>query len=733
MSATLLDVEAVRSRYTALQRRLAFFDGPGGTQCPDSVIDAIADYLRHDNANVGAPYETSRRTSALVDLAHERAARVPRLRPRGGRVRAEHDGAQLPAHPRARPRARAAATRCSSRGSTTTPTSRRGCISQHDLGIVVRLVDVHDDLSLDLDSLEAQLSRPDARRRVPGGGELGRHGARRAARSWSSRTRSARSPGPTRCTSGRTARSTSPRWGVDVLLCSPYKFFGPHMGIAFGRDGAPARAGSPTRSARRRTSPSDIASSSARASTSCSPGFVAAVDYVDELGWEAITAHERALGQRFLDGLPDGARAPRPPDDGGPRADVLLLASRATPPEAVAEHLAHARRRRLVGQLLRARDDPAPRPRRGRRRRARRDRALQHGRRGRPAARRGRGAAVRLLLLGGPKFLGRAVLAAALARGHEVTTFNRGRRTLDLHPEVEQPARRPRRRARCARRTHLGRRRRHLAATSHASCRRARSCSRDVGRALRLRLDHLGVRVLRDARWTSRRRSPCSPTRRSGGRRRPTTAPLKALVRDGGRGRRSRARATHRPRRADRRAARPHGTVHVLAPPRRARRRRCSSPRRSTGRCSSSTCATSAPGWCAARRSACAGTYNATCTVRRSGCAEAAQSRSPAPTSSSRRSIPGSSSSRGSASGWSSRVWLGRAATRTGATSWTSTHHARARGGPHVPAARRDRPRRARARRAGGGRRARARPRARAARRLARSLGATRRERAAAS
>jgi selenocysteine lyase/cysteine desulfurase len=33
-------------------------------------------------------------------------------------------------------------------------------------------------------------------------------------------------------------------------------------------------------------------------------GFVAAVDYVDSIGWEAITAHERALGQRFLDGLP---------------------------------------------------------------------------------------------------------------------------------------------------------------------------------------------------------------------------------------------------------------------------------------------------------------------------------------------------------------------------------------------------------------------------------------------
>ena len=68
MSATLLDVDAVRARFGALDRRLAFFDGPGGTQCPDEVIDAIARYLREDNANVGAPYETSRRTDEVVEI-----------------------------------------------------------------------------------------------------------------------------------------------------------------------------------------------------------------------------------------------------------------------------------------------------------------------------------------------------------------------------------------------------------------------------------------------------------------------------------------------------------------------------------------------------------------------------------------------------------------------------------------------------------------------------------------
>jgi 2'-hydroxyisoflavone reductase len=45
---------------------------------------------------------------------------------------------------------------------------------------------------------------------------------------------------------------------------------------------------------------------------------------------------------------------------------------------------------------------------------------------------------VRLLLLGGPKFVGRAVIDAALAGGHDVTLFNRGTTGVDLHPELER-------------------------------------------------------------------------------------------------------------------------------------------------------------------------------------------------------------------------------------------------------------------------------------------------------
>src|ERR1700733_13091246 len=67
-------IESVRARFTALQRPLAFFDGPGGTQVPDSVIDTIAGYLRGSNANLGGDFPTSRDSDALLAQARATAA-----------------------------------------------------------------------------------------------------------------------------------------------------------------------------------------------------------------------------------------------------------------------------------------------------------------------------------------------------------------------------------------------------------------------------------------------------------------------------------------------------------------------------------------------------------------------------------------------------------------------------------------------------------------------------------
>ena len=67
-------VEAIRSRFPALARRhrgfpVAYFDGPGGTQVPQAVVDAMADYLLHHNANTHWAYPTSVETDDALRAA----------------------------------------------------------------------------------------------------------------------------------------------------------------------------------------------------------------------------------------------------------------------------------------------------------------------------------------------------------------------------------------------------------------------------------------------------------------------------------------------------------------------------------------------------------------------------------------------------------------------------------------------------------------------------------------
>src|SRR5246500_1001618 len=76
MAATLLDVEAVRARFSSLRAGgFVFLDAPGGSQVPDEVGDAIARALREASANIGANYETSKRVEQILATAREDGAR----------------------------------------------------------------------------------------------------------------------------------------------------------------------------------------------------------------------------------------------------------------------------------------------------------------------------------------------------------------------------------------------------------------------------------------------------------------------------------------------------------------------------------------------------------------------------------------------------------------------------------------------------------------------------------
>ena len=71
---TKLDLAWIRQQFPSLKQTVngkpaAFLDGPGGTQVPQRVIDAIGDYLARSNANTHGAYETSRRTDAMLDGA----------------------------------------------------------------------------------------------------------------------------------------------------------------------------------------------------------------------------------------------------------------------------------------------------------------------------------------------------------------------------------------------------------------------------------------------------------------------------------------------------------------------------------------------------------------------------------------------------------------------------------------------------------------------------------------
>lgn len=75
----MLDVESIRAQFPALQesfngRPAVFFDNPGGTQVPRSVIDSMTDYLVRRNANTHGVFETSRRSDAVIDRARQAAA-----------------------------------------------------------------------------------------------------------------------------------------------------------------------------------------------------------------------------------------------------------------------------------------------------------------------------------------------------------------------------------------------------------------------------------------------------------------------------------------------------------------------------------------------------------------------------------------------------------------------------------------------------------------------------------
>jgi cysteine desulfurase family protein (TIGR01976 family) len=337
VSTVAFDVAAIRARFSALARPTAFFDGPGGTQVPDSVIEAMASYLREANANLGGPFETSRRSDEVVARAHERAAAFL-----GANPDEVGFGANMTTLNFALSRAAGRELR-SGDEILVTRLDHDANVSPwlelaRDRDLRVRFVDIDDDdCTLVIPDLERQLSN---RTRV-------------VAYPWASNAvgtvTDVRRVADLAHAAGALAWIDAVHYaphgpidvaavGADLLICSPYKFFGPHLGLFYGRAELLERL-RPYKVRPAADEPVAHRFETGTLSHEALAGFVAAVEYVESVGWEAIAAQERDLGERFLAGLPDGVLLHGAPTMDG-RTPTFAITHEKRAPDAIAAQLA---------------------------------------------------------------------------------------------------------------------------------------------------------------------------------------------------------------------------------------------------------------------------------------------------------------------------------------------------------------------------------------------------------
>lgn len=265
MSAPLLDVAAIRRRFSSLQHGFAYLDAPGGSQVPDEVADAVARTLKEASGNLGAPYETGRRVERILGEARADAGRF---------LGCSSDdvvfGANMTTLDFALSRTASRDWKAGDRILVSRLDHDGGVAPWLDLaadrGFEVDWIDVTDDLRLDLDDLERSL---DDRVRV-----VAFVYASNAVGSITDAKRVAelcREAGAVSWVDAVHYAAHEPidvqAIGCDVLLCSPYKFCDRISGLptaattcsspgARTRRGPPARPrwGGSSRPERRRTS-----------------------------------------------------------------------------------------------------------------------------------------------------------------------------------------------------------------------------------------------------------------------------------------------------------------------------------------------------------------------------------------------------------------------------------------------------------------------------------------------
>ena len=234
-----LDLTYIRAQFPSLAQTVnghpaAFLDGPGGTQVPQRVIDAIAGYLRRHNANTGGAYATSRRTDAMI--AEARAAMADFLHCAADEVAFGPNMTTLTyAISRAigrelKPGDEIIVTRLD-HDANVSPWLQMA----EDRGVTVRWAEIHDaDCTLDMADLASKINSNT--KLVAAGYASNAVGTINPVKEIVRLAHAA----------GALAYIDAVHYGphglidvaaldCDFLACSTYKFFGPHMGVLFGK------------------------------------------------------------------------------------------------------------------------------------------------------------------------------------------------------------------------------------------------------------------------------------------------------------------------------------------------------------------------------------------------------------------------------------------------------------------------------------------------------------------
>jgi cysteine desulfurase family protein (TIGR01976 family) len=347
----MLDAGAIRDQFPALQRRVngkpaIYLDGPGGTQVPQRVIDAMTAVMTEGGSNHGGQFVTSLEAEQITDNARTAGADLL-----GGQPSEIVFGQNMTSLTFSMSRALAATWQPGDEIVVTNLDHDANItpwvMAAAERGVTVRTVDFAPDGPLDYDGLEAVLG--DRTRLVA---------VTAASNALGTRTDPARvataakSVGALSFIDGVHNTPHSPvdvaAWDCDFYVCSAYKYFGPHTGMLFGK----------------RRHLEELAAYKVRAASSEGPGkwetgtqsfeslagVTAAVDFIASLGeggtrrrrilsgMAAVEAHGNEVTDRFLSGIAEipGVSVAGVTDGSVPRTSTFAVSVDGVAPDQVA-------------------------------------------------------------------------------------------------------------------------------------------------------------------------------------------------------------------------------------------------------------------------------------------------------------------------------------------------------------------------------------------------------------